>query len=114
VAFGRAALRGADGAAHRPYFRPSLELGRNRRFTTLIFKRAGFMFGLIFMGIRDRDYMKRPSDDDDERNSSLESRAEEMAQRILVRSRKAILIVGIALVILIVAGLIVAKFSAAK
>ena len=66
------------------------------------------------MGIRDRDYMQRPSDDDDERNSSLESRAEEMAQRILVRSRKAILIVGIALVILIVAGLIVAKFSAAK
>ena len=49
------------------------------------------------MGIRDRDYMKRPSDDDDGRSSSPESRAEEFAQRVLARSRKLILIGGIVL-----------------
>src|SRR5688572_17236005 len=49
------------------------------------------------MGIRNRDYMKRPSDDDDERTSSPESRAEEFAQRVLARSRKLLLIGGIVL-----------------
>ena len=65
------------------------------------------------MGIRDRDYMKRPSDDDDERSSSPESKAEEFAQRILARSRKLILIGGIALGILIVIALIMSRFSGA-
>ena len=60
------------------------------------------------MSIRDRDYMKRPSDDDD---STPESRAEEFAQRVLARSRKLILIGGIALGILIVVALIVSKYS---
>jgi hypothetical protein len=63
------------------------------------------------MGIRDRDYMKRPAGDDGEDGSSSESRAEEFAQRVLARSRKLILIGGIVLAILIVVALIVSKFS---
>jgi len=55
--------------------------------------------------------MKRHSDGDDERSSSPESRAEEMAERILARSRKLILIGGIALAILIIIALIISKFS---
>jgi hypothetical protein len=52
--------------------------------------------------------MKRRPDDDD---SSSESKAEEFAQRVLARSRKLILIGGIALGILLLIALIVAKFS---
>jgi hypothetical protein len=63
------------------------------------------------MGVRDRDYMKRPSDDDDERSSSPESRAEEFAQRVLARSRKALLICGIVLGIVIVVALILSRYS---
>lgn len=61
------------------------------------------------MGIRDRDYMKRPSDGDDD--SSPESKAEEFAQRVLARSRKLILIGSIVLAIVIIVGLIVSKMS---
>jgi len=61
------------------------------------------------MGIHDRDYMKRPSDDGDD--SSPESGAEEFAQRVLARSRKALLIFGIVLGIVIVIALILSKFS---
>ncbi len=61
------------------------------------------------MGIRDRDYMKRRPDNDDD--SSPESRAEEFAQRVLARSRKLIVIGGIALGILLLVALIIAKFS---
>jgi hypothetical protein len=63
------------------------------------------------MGIRDRDYMKRPSDDDGERSSSPESKAEEFARRVLARSRKLLLIGGIALAILIIVALIMSKMS---
>jgi len=63
------------------------------------------------MGVRDRDYMKRSSDDDDERSSSIESRAEEFAQRVLARSRTAFLIFGIVLGIVIVVALILSKLS---
>jgi hypothetical protein len=63
------------------------------------------------MGIRDRDYMKRPSDDDGEGGSSSESRAEESAQRVLARSRKLILIGAITLGILIVIALVLARLS---
>jgi len=61
------------------------------------------------MGIRDRDYMKRPSDGDDD--SSPESKAEEFAQRVLARSRKLILIGGIVLAIVIIVALIMSKMS---
>ena len=63
------------------------------------------------MSIRDRDYMKRPSDDDDD--PSPESRAEEFAQRVLARSRKLILIGGIVLGIVVVIALIMLRFSGA-
>jgi len=63
------------------------------------------------MGVRDRDYMKRPSDDDDDRNSSVESRAEEFAQRVLARSRKLLLIGGIVLGIVIIIALVMSKLS---
>jgi len=61
------------------------------------------------MGVRDRDYMKRPSDDDED--SSPESKAEEFAQRVLARTRKPLLIGGIALVILIIVAFIMSKTS---
>jgi len=61
------------------------------------------------MGIRDRDYMKRPPDDGDD--SSPESKAEEFAQRVLARSRKLILIGGIVLGIVIVVALILSRLS---
>ena len=63
------------------------------------------------MGIRDRDYMKRPSDGDDEHDASTESKAEEFARRVLARSRKLILIGGILLGILILVALIMSRFS---
>ena len=63
------------------------------------------------MGIRNRDYMKRPSDGGEERSSSPEARAEEFAQRLLARSRKLILIGGIILAILIIVALVMARFS---
>lgn len=53
--------------------------------------------------------MKRPSDDDDD--SSLESKAEDFAQRVLARSRKALVICGILLGIIIIVVLIASKFS---
>jgi hypothetical protein len=63
------------------------------------------------MGIRNRDYMKRPSDGDDERSSTPESRAEEFAQRVLARSRKLLIVGGIILGIVIIIALVMAKFS---
>jgi len=55
--------------------------------------------------------MKRPSDGDDERSSSPESKAEEFVARVLARSRKLIIIGGIVLGILIVIALVMSKFS---
>lgn len=66
------------------------------------------------MGIRDRDYMKRPSDDDDQDGSSSESKAEEFAQKLLKKNSRLILFVGIGLGILIVIALLVAKYSGAS
>jgi hypothetical protein len=63
------------------------------------------------MGVRDRDYMKRRPDDDDESSSSSGSRAEEFAQRVLAKSRKALLIGGIVLGIVILVALILSRFS---
>jgi hypothetical protein len=67
-----------------------------------------------FMGIKDRDYMKRPSDDDGGEGSSSESRAEELAQRMLARSRKLVLIGGIGLGILIIVALVMSKLSGGR
>jgi hypothetical protein len=72
------------------------------------------------MGIRDRDYMKHPSDDDGQHRGRHEygaddlpeySKAEQIAQMVLKKYRKILLIGGILLAVLIVAGLIYARFS---
>ena len=63
------------------------------------------------MGIRDRDYMKRPSDDDEQNGSSSDSRAEEFAQRILKKYSRLFLYVGIAIGVLLVIALVVARLS---
>ena len=66
------------------------------------------------MAIKDRHYMKRPSDGDDDHRSSPESRAEEFAQRVLARSRKLLLIGGIVLAIVVLIALAMAKFSGGR
>jgi hypothetical protein len=72
------------------------------------------------MGIRDRDYMKRPSDDAGQPRGRHEygaddlpeySKAEQIAQLILTKYRKVLLIGGILLAVLIVGALIVVRFS---
>jgi Mn2+/Fe2+ NRAMP family transporter len=63
------------------------------------------------MGIRDRDYMKRPSDDDEPGRSSPESRAEDIARRFFQKYPRFFLYFGIALAILIAIALVIAGFS---
>lgn len=67
------------------------------------------------MGIQDRDYMRRPSDEDERRSSrryaSPESQAEELARNLLSKHRKVLIYAGIALGVLIVAALILASLS---
>jgi hypothetical protein len=63
------------------------------------------------MGIRDRDYMRRPPDDDGQSGSLSDSKAEEFAQRILKKYSRLFLYVGIAIGVLLVIAFIVAKFS---
>lgn len=55
--------------------------------------------------------MKRPSDSDDEDGSSLESSAEEFAQRVLARSRKLLLVGAIVLGLVIIIALVMSKRS---
>jgi hypothetical protein len=62
------------------------------------------------MGIRDRDYMKRRPDDDDD-GSALESKAEEIAQRFLNKLPRLLLFCGIAFVILILIALVIFKIA---
>jgi hypothetical protein len=62
-----------------------------------------------FMGIRDRDYMKRRSDDEADRGSSLESKAEAIAERIMARLGKFIAVTAIALGIFALVLWIVSK-----
>ena len=64
------------------------------------------------MGIRDRDYMKRRSDDDFD-GPSMESKAEDIAQRFLNKLPQLLLYGGIGLVILILIALVVLKISSA-
>jgi hypothetical protein len=65
------------------------------------------------MGIRDRDYMKRASEDDGQGGSS-DSRAEELAQQFLKKFPRFFIWLGIGVAILIVVGLIALKFSGAN
>jgi hypothetical protein len=63
------------------------------------------------MGIRDRDYMKRPSDDDEPGASSPDSQAEDIAQRFFQKYPRFFLYFGLGLGILIVIALLIARFS---
>jgi len=65
------------------------------------------------MGIRDRDYMKRRSDDDPD-GSSPESKAEEIAQKLLNKFPQLLLYCGIGLVILILITLAILKIAENK
>ena len=66
------------------------------------------------MGIRDRDYMRRPSDDDGEQRSSSDSKVEEFLSTFFQKHPRFFLYAGIALGALVVIGLLVAKLSGAN
>jgi hypothetical protein len=61
------------------------------------------------MGILNRDYMKRPSGDDDRHASSPDSRAEEFFSRFMERHPRFFLYVGIGLAAVIIVAIIVAR-----
>jgi len=63
------------------------------------------------MGIRDRDYMKRPSDDDDSREPAPRSKVEAFLVGFFQRHPRFFLYAGISLVVLIVTAFIVVHFS---
>ena len=63
------------------------------------------------MGIQDRDYMRRPPENDGKYTSSPDSKLEEMFSGFLQRHSKHLLYFGMGLVILFVIALIAAKFS---
>jgi hypothetical protein len=65
------------------------------------------------MGIRGRDYMKRPSDDDGQGGSPSDSKAEEFARRFLQKYPRFFLYVCIGLGILILIAVVLTKFSGA-
>jgi hypothetical protein len=63
------------------------------------------------MSIRDRDYMKRPSDDDGPGGPSSDSKAEDIARRFFQKYPRFFLYFGLGLGILIVIALLIARFS---
>ena len=63
------------------------------------------------MGIRSRDYMKRPSDGDGEPPSTPDSKLEAFLSGFLQRHPRFFIYLGIALAVLIIVGLVIAKFS---
>jgi hypothetical protein len=63
------------------------------------------------MGIRDRDYMKRPSDDDAQRASSPDARLEAFLSGFLSRHPRFFLVAGGVLAVLVVLAIVVAKFA---
>jgi len=63
------------------------------------------------MGIRDRDYMKRPSDDDGSRGSSPESNAEDFLSKFFQKHPRFFLYVAIGFGALIILSLVIIHFS---
>ncbi len=64
------------------------------------------------MGIRSRDYMKRPSDGDGERPGTPDGRLEAVLSAFLQRHPRFFTYLGIALVVLILIALLIAKLAA--
>jgi hypothetical protein len=63
------------------------------------------------MGIRSRDYMKRPSDDGGHRPSSRDDKLEVFLSGFLQQHPRFFIDPGIGIVLLIIIGLFVANFS---
>lgn len=70
------------------------------------------------MGLYDRDYMRRPPEDEDSSRGTGYSRfraadevAEDFAQRLLKRYRTPLIVAGVALAILVLVGLIWTKLA---
>jgi hypothetical protein len=63
------------------------------------------------MGILNRDYMKRPSDDDGGSFSSPDSQVEAFLSAFLKRHPRFFVYVGLGLVVLIIIALLAVKFS---
>ncbi len=63
------------------------------------------------MGLRDRDYMKRSSDDDAHRASSLDAKLEAWLRGFLDRHPRFFVITGVALAVFIVVAILVGKFA---
>ena len=63
------------------------------------------------MGIRDRDYMKRPSDDDARRASSPDAKLEAFLSGFLSRHPRFFLVASVVLAVLVVLAIVVTKFA---
>ena len=63
------------------------------------------------MGIRDRDYMKRHSDDDAERASSPDAKLEAFLSGFLSRHPRFLLVTGLVLAGLVVLAIVVSRFG---
>ena len=63
------------------------------------------------MGIQDRDYMRRPPEDDGHDGSSPDSKLEELFSVFLRRHSKHLFYFGIGLVVLFVVALLVTKVA---
>ena len=64
------------------------------------------------MGIQSRDYMKRPSGNDGHQPSTPDGKIEAFLSGFLQRHPRFFIFLGIALVVLVIAALLVAKLSA--
>jgi hypothetical protein len=62
------------------------------------------------MGLHDRDYMKRPSDDD-ARRSSPDAKLEAFASGFLSRHPRFFIVAGVVLAAFIVVAILVARFA---
>jgi len=63
------------------------------------------------MGIQDRDYMKRPPDDESLHPSSTDNKLEEFLSGFLARHPRLFLYVGIGLLALVILAFIMVKIS---
>ena len=63
------------------------------------------------MGIRDRDYMRRPSDDDAERASSPDAKLEAFLSGFLGRHPRFLLVAGLVLAALVILAIVASKLA---
>ncbi|MBI2928272.1 MAG: hypothetical protein HYY24_21595 [Verrucomicrobia bacterium] len=63
------------------------------------------------MGIHDRDYMKRRADDDGARTSSPDEKLDALLSSLLRKHSRKLKLFAIALVVLLLLAILVAKFA---